>query len=120
MQTQSNPCAAGETLAAQPLAGGDSIGAGDETDVSTGHAVCARSELGLIEPESPPALTPPKTAREFEQVLRSLGYSKRQARAICAGGFKAAMQQTDEPEDVTEILGALRRACDTINERFVV
>lgn len=115
MPTESNPCAAGEMLAAQPLSGGSSIGAGDETDVSMGHAVCARSEHGLIESESP-ALSPPKTAREFEQVLRSLGYSKRQARAICAGGFKAAMQ-TDEPEDVSEILGALKRACDTI-ERF--
>jgi hypothetical protein len=85
--------------------GGGSIGREEAKDVSEEDAACTRDAHGPTEPEIP-ALSPPRTAREFEQALRALGYSKRQAAAIAARGFKC-LAEAEPSEDVSEELAAL-------------
>ena len=46
--------------------------------------------------------TPPATLREFEQALRALGFSNRQAKAIARTGFRPAMAEAD-PEPAPDI-----------------
>ena len=91
-----------------PSSGGGSIGAKEATDVSEGHAVCSRIDQGPTEPEQPPALSPPKTEREFERAMRALGFSKRQAATIAARGFKV-LAAASPAEDVSEELISLLR-----------
>lgn len=95
--------------------GGGSIGA-EKSDVSTGHAVCSRSDHGPTEPGTPEK-SPPSTAREFEQAMRMLGYSKRQAREIASRGFKAMAQDAEPSEDVSELAALLQRNVEVL-ERF--
>lgn len=47
----------------------------------------------------------PQTIREFERALLTLGFSKREARAIASGGFKAT-QPTDELGDQLDAVAA--------------
>lgn len=58
-----------------------------------------------------PKPTPPATRREFEHALRSLlGYSKRQAAAIAAEGFKARSADEDEgPHRLEALVHALKQ-----------
>lgn len=86
--------------------GGGSIGA-EKTDVSKGHVVCSRSDHGPTEPGTPDK-SPPRTAREFEQALRTLGFSKRQAREIASHGFKATAQDAEPADDVSELVALLK------------
>lgn len=52
------------------------------------------------DPGTPAALAgPPMTIREFEASLHALGYTKRQARAIAASGFKAIQSDADAEAD---------------------
>lgn len=87
--------------------GGGSIGA-EKTDVSEGHVVCSRSDHGPTEPGTPDKL-PPRTAREFEQAMRTLGYSKRQAREIASHGFKVMAPDAEAAEDMSELAALLER-----------
>jgi hypothetical protein len=81
-------------------------------DVSEEDAACARDAHGQTAPEIP-ALSPPRTAREFEQALREkLGFSKRQAKSIAARGFKALdledANAEDESAELDQLAAALR------------
>lgn len=96
-------------------AGGGSIGC-EAKDVSEEDAACTRSAHGPTEPGNTPATSPPKTAREFDQAMRALGYSKRQAKAIAARGFKG-LAIADPAEDATD-LEALAERMQTLVERF--
>lgn len=93
--------------------GGGSIGA-EKTDVSEGHVVCSRSDHGPTEPGTPDK-SPPRTAREFEQALRTLGFSKRQAREIASHGFKATAQDAESAEDMSELAALLQRNTDVLH-----
>jgi hypothetical protein len=89
--------------------GGGSIGREEVNDVSEEDAACTRDAHGSTEPE-PPALSPPRTAREFDKAMRALGYSKRQAAAIAARGFKALDLEADPAEDSSDDLERLTAA----------
>lgn len=93
--------------------GGGSIGCGVK-DASE-DAACTRDAHGLTEPESP-ALSPPRTAREFDKAMRALGYSKRQAAAIASHGFKgfaSAEPPEDSSADLERLAAALRGTVNT-------
>lgn len=79
--------------------------------MSNGHAV-SRSEHGQTEPGTSPQ-SPPKNVREFEQAMRELGYSKRQARAIAAAGFKA-LGEAEPPDDTSELAELIRHNTDVL------
>jgi hypothetical protein len=96
-------------------AGGGSIGC-EAKDVSEEDADCTRSAHGPTEPGNTPATSPPKTAREFDQAMRALGYSKRQAKAIAARGFKG-LAIADSAEDAAD-LEALAERMKNLVERF--
>lgn len=99
-------CRLGETLTATSTTGGGSIGE-KTTDVSEGHAVCSRDH-GLTEPGNTPTKSLPRTTREFEQAMRELGYSKRQAKSIANSGFKG-LAIDDPAEDVSELAALIER-----------
>ena len=88
-------------------AGGGSIGC-EAKDVSEEDAVCTRNAHGPTEPGTP-ALSPPRTAREFDKAMRALGYSKRQAATIAARGFKGLATEPDPAEDPAELAALLER-----------
>jgi hypothetical protein len=85
-------------------AGGGSIGC-EAKDVSEEDAACTRNAHGPTEPETP-ALSPPRTAREFDQAMRALGFSKRQAKTIASHGFRGLAVE-GQSEDVSEELVSL-------------
>ena len=109
--------AEGGMPAALLQSGGGSAGAEETEDVSDGHVVCSRSD-GPTEPGTPPAKSPPRTAREFERVMRELGYSKRQAREIVSHGFKG-LTASEFDDDTSEQLAALMKRIEQI-ERNVL
>jgi hypothetical protein len=51
----------------------------------------------------------PTTRREFELALRSLGFSKREAKAIAARGFHLETIEAEPTEDMTELAALLRQ-----------
>lgn len=56
-----------------------------------------------------PHVVKPQTIREFERSLLTLGFSKREARAIASNGFKAT-QPTDElAQQLDEVAHAVAR-----------
>lgn len=81
--------------------GGGSIGR-EVKDASEEDAACTRDAHGSTEPDTP-ALSPPRTAREFDQALRALGYSKRQAATIASRGFKGLATEPEPAEDNSEL-----------------
>lgn len=46
---------------------------------------------------------PPATIREFEASLHALGFTKRQARAIAASGFKAIQPDAEADEQAQQL-----------------
>ena len=56
----------------------------------------------------------PETVRDFEHFLRDAGYSRSQAKAISAYGFKSATQNDDDP--FVELEGAFDRAIRVLME----
>lgn len=90
--------------------GGGPIGC-EVKDASEDAACTTRDAHGSTEPETP-ALSPPRTAREFDKAMRALGYSKRQAATIAARGFKAldleAANADDESAELDQLAAALR------------
>lgn len=58
----------------------------------------------------------PQTIREFERALLTLGFSKREAKAIASSGFKAT-QPTDELADQLDAVAeAITRLQRTLKE----
>ncbi len=55
-------------------------------------------------------LKPPATVREFEEALRALGYSNRQAKAIAREGFRPAVPEPDPDE------AAFVQLCEAISK----
>lgn len=94
--------------------GGGSIGA-EKTDVSGRHAVCSRNAHGPTEPGTSPT-TPPRTEREFEQAMRALGFTKRQAREISTRGFKGLAVAEPLP-DTNELAALMERIKTLFDER---
>jgi hypothetical protein len=91
-------------------AGGGSIGA-EKPDVSIEHAVCSGARLES--PANPVPLQPkPKTARQFEAALRAIGFSKRQARAIAARGFRGHTEQ----QAPNNLVAAIERLARTLKD----
>ena len=63
----------------------------------------------LADPTASEKPSRPQTIRELEHALQRLGFSKREAKAIAAGGFKA-LHSTEEIDQQAEALAdALRR-----------
>lgn len=50
-----------------------------------------------------------KTEREFEEFLRDAGFSRTVAKAMVAGGYKAAFPQRDAEGELDELAAALKR-----------
>ena len=50
-----------------------------------------------------------KTEREFEEFLRDAGFSRTVAKAIVAGGYKAAFPQRDADGGLDDLVAALKR-----------
>jgi hypothetical protein len=50
----------------------------------------------------------PRTCREFERALKSLGYSGREAKTIASHGFKGLAIE-DPDEDVSELAALIER-----------
>lgn len=95
--------------AASPLsASGGSIGAEATKDVSSGHAVCTRDQRAPSDPPgNPQAIVKPATAREFEQALRTLGFTRREANLVASHGFKALAPGAEPEEDRSELAALL-------------
>ncbi|MDW5441980.1 hypothetical protein [Polaromonas sp. SM01] len=51
----------------------------------------------------------PATIREFEGALRTLGYTRREAKAIATGGYRAL---SSEPDDLTQLAEKLTELAD--------
>ena len=52
----------------------------------------------------------PRTIREFERAIRSLGFSQAEAKTIAAKGFNAiAVQPTPDEVALAQVLAALQR-----------
>ena len=61
----------------------------------------------------------PQTERQFEAVLRDAGFSRAEAKAITAGGFKAALTQRDAAEgDAADAGGVDAAFVQTVNQFF--
>lgn len=92
---------------------GPSAGCTEPLEVSAAGCVHAESDTGsLAEPPTPPA-----TVREFEQALRALGFSNRQAKAITRCGFRPAMAEAEpEPasDDMQSLMAALQRRASAL------
>lgn len=87
-----------------------------ETDVSSGHSVCSREECGSSPPSgSLQAQSKPRTIREMEAALRTLGFSKREANTIATRGFKALAAPSD---DLSELAALLRRTTEAIERNL--
>ncbi len=50
-----------------------------------------------------------RTAREFEEFLREAGFSRTVAKALVAGGYKAAFPQRDAEGELDDIVAAIKR-----------
>jgi hypothetical protein len=86
---------------------GSSAGCTEPLEVSAAGCVHAASDTGSPEPPTPPA-----TVREFEQALRALGFSNRQAKAIARDGFRPAMPEPEadpESDDLNLLMAALQK-----------
>jgi hypothetical protein len=51
-----------------------------------------------------------KTKTDLEQLLRSAGCSRSQAKAVTAGGFAALVPPTSAPNEVTELMARIAKA----------
>lgn len=116
MDATIEPCAGGMP-ATTSIAGGETIS--DEVKDASEDAADTRAEHGLTAPGIPPK-SPPKTARELERALRDeLGFSKRQARAIAAAGFKGLADADPDPSDdvSSELAALLKRNLELIERQ---
>lgn len=60
-------------------------------------------QLGFVAPAKP------ATVREFEGALRVLGYTRREAKAIATGGYRAL---SSEPDDLIQLAAKLTELAD--------
>ena len=63
---------------------------------------------------------PPKTVRELEAALQTLGFSRRQAKVIASSGFKAlgtSPEESDDTETTAELVAALMRRGEAFDIR---
>lgn len=103
----------GMPAAPSPTGGGFHRCRGKQGDVSEGHADCTRSTDGSTEPGTTPAQSLPRTVREFERALAQMGFSRRQARAIAARGFKASAD-AEASNDASELATLLKRHLEVL------
>ena len=59
---------------------------------------------------------PPQTIRELEQILRDAGFSRKDAKAIAAGGFPAHKHLSRDAGDEEALITALEQAVSTLAE----
>ena len=109
VQSPSSPKPLGATFEAnEPVSQQDAFSFSKGTPMTgTTHAKTDTGPLGLAV-VAPVAKAKPQTIREFENALRELGYSQREAKSIAKDGFKAI--KNDEPhEDLSELAVLLQR-----------
>lgn len=74
----------------------------------TGTTPADNTTATLVDAAVPAAKSKPATLREFERVLKSLGYSQRESAAIAKGGFAALGIAEPEP-DLSALKAALAK-----------